>query len=90
VAFIRDENARLALSPSSSGKERTMVRRRRRFKQTEPFRDRLASFANDARETASLLPPGTVKDELLRKARQADTAAHLDEWASSPGLQRAK
>ena len=22
----------------------------------------------------------------LKKARQADTAAHLDEWANSPGL----
>ena len=61
--------------------------KRRRFKQTESFQDRLASFAKEARETAWLLPPGAVKNELLRKARQADTAAHLDEWAKSPGLQ---
>jgi hypothetical protein len=27
---------------------------------------------------------------LLRRARQADTAAHLDEWANSPGLQPPK
>ena len=42
-------------------------------------------FRQEVRETASLLPPGAVKDELLRKARQADTAAHLDEWANSSG-----
>jgi hypothetical protein len=57
---------------------------RRSFKQQPSFQDRLASFAKLARETASLLPPGAEKDELLRKAEQADTAVHLNEWASSP------
>jgi hypothetical protein len=32
------------------------------------------------------LPPGPQRDALLRKARQAETAAHADKWASSPGL----
>jgi hypothetical protein len=27
---------------------------------------------------------------LLRKARQAETAAHVDEWLSPPGLQPPK
>lgn len=63
---------------------------RRRFKQTRSLEDRLASFSKKARETAKLLPPGTTKDELLRKARQADTAAHLNEWINSPGLQAPK
>lgn len=67
-----------------------MQQQRRRFKQKLSFQERLASFATDARRTASLLPPGAEKDELLRKARQADTAAHLNEWASSPGLQAPK
>jgi len=26
------------------------------------------------------------RETLLRKARQAETAAHMDEWLSSPGL----
>jgi NADPH:quinone reductase-like Zn-dependent oxidoreductase len=25
-------------------------------------------------------------DALIKKARQADTAAHVDQWVSSPGL----
>jgi len=61
--------------------------KRHRFKQTISFKDRLASFARETRERASLLPPGTEKDDLLTKARQADMASHLDDWANSPGLQ---
>jgi hypothetical protein len=33
------------------------------------------------------LPPGAERDTLLKNTSQADTAAHLDEWANSPGLQ---
>ena len=62
------------------------MQQRRRFKQQLSFRDRLTSFAKAAREKASLLPPGAEKDELLHKAQQADTAAHLNELAKSPGL----
>lgn len=60
------------------------------FKQQPSLQERLASFATLAREKAARLRPGAERDELLRKARQADTAAHLDEWASSPGLQPPK
>jgi hypothetical protein len=69
--------------------ERTMPKRRR-FKQIETFKDRLATFAKLMRERASLLAPGAEKDELLSKARRAETAAHLDNWANSPGLQPPK
>jgi hypothetical protein len=58
----------------------------RRLKQTISLKDRLASFAKKTRERASLLPPGTEKDDLLMKARQADNASHLDDWVSSSGL----
>ena len=47
----------------------------------------LIAFAKDAREKAEQLPSGVVRDDLLKKARQADTASHLDEWINSPGLQ---
>jgi hypothetical protein len=60
---------------------------RRRFKQSQSLQDRLAAFANDARARALGLPPGVGKDDLLRRARQADTASHIDEWVNSPGLQ---
>jgi hypothetical protein len=59
---------------------------RRRFKQQPSLQDRLATFAKLTRERALLLQPGAERDELLRKARQADTAAHLNEWTNSPGL----
>ena len=59
---------------------------RRRFKQKMSLKDRLALFAKGARKKASLLPPGAEKDELLRKAQQADTTARADDWVNSLGL----
>jgi hypothetical protein len=50
------------------------------------LKDRLAVFAEEARGKAAQLAPGPERDDLLKKARQADTAAHLDDWANSPGL----
>jgi len=63
---------------------------RRRFKQTEPLRERLRIFAEEARAQALGMRPSVERDELMRKARQAETASHLDDWASSPGLQPPK
>jgi hypothetical protein len=31
--------------------------------------------------------PGVERERLIRKARQAETASHIDKWLSSPGLQ---
>ena len=64
--------------------------KRRRFKQDTPLQQRLAMFSQDLRDKALMLPPGPEKDNLLRRARQADTALHLDDWANSPGLQPPK
>jgi hypothetical protein len=56
-----------------------------------PFRTRIISlFAKETRDKAVQLRPGPEKDALLKKARQADTASKLDEWANSPGLQPPK
>jgi hypothetical protein len=63
---------------------------RRRFKNVLSFPDRLYAWAKEVREKADKLPPGAERDELLKKARQADTASHLDDWANSPGLQPPK
>ncbi|WFU38400.1 hypothetical protein QA640_28745 [Bradyrhizobium sp. CB82] len=54
------------------------------------FKERLAAFAKDMREKASGLLPGIEQENLLRKARQADVAARLDEWAASRGLRPPK
>jgi len=63
------------------------MQRRRRFKQTTPLKERLTAWANRVREQAKKLPPGPERDTQLKRASQADVAAHLDEWANSPGLQ---
>jgi hypothetical protein len=62
------------------------TQRRRRFKQVEPLERRLAKEAKRLYEEARLLPSGPARETALRKARQAETAAHLDDWLRSPGL----
>ena len=59
---------------------------RSRVRQPASLKDRLTAFAEEARARASQLRPGHERDDLLKKARQADTAACLDEWVNSPGL----
>jgi hypothetical protein len=59
---------------------------RRRFKNTLTFPDRLAKEAERFRQEAQTKPPGQERDDLLRKARQAEIAARIDQWISSPGL----
>ena len=59
---------------------------RRRFKQTDQLEDRLAEEAKRLREEAKALPPGAERDDVLRRARQAETGAHMSEWLRSPGL----
>ena len=63
---------------------------RRRFKQTVSLADRLKTFADELKAKASKLRPGPEQEALLKKARQADTASHIDQWANSPGLQPPK
>jgi hypothetical protein len=60
---------------------------RRRLKQTASLNERLRIFADELRMKAKALRPGSEQDDLLRRARQADTASHIDEWANSAGLQ---
>ena len=48
----------------------------------------LLQEAEQAREQAKALPPGSQQDALLKKARQADTEAHIDDWLNSPGLKQ--
>ena len=59
---------------------------RRGVKDQTPFEERLASQARRLREVGQGLPPGSVRDDVIRRARQAETASHLTEWLMSPGL----
>lgn len=66
------------------------MQKRRRFKQTISLEERLAEEARRLREEAESLPPGPVRDDALRRARQAETGSHMSEWLRSPGLQPPK
>ena len=66
------------------------MQQRQRTKQTVSLNDRLDSFAKDALKKASQLPPGSEREEMLRKARQAVVASNIDQWAYSAGLQPPK
>ena len=48
------------------------------------FQERLKAFSEEERKKANLLPPGPEREQALQKIRQAETAAGLDGWASSP------
>jgi len=43
--------------------------------------------AHRIKEEAKKLRPGKERQEMLRKARQADIAASITQWISSPGVE---
>ena len=59
---------------------------RRGVKDQFPFEERLASLGCRLRDEAKKLPPDRDRDDLIRRARQAETASQLTEWLMSPGL----
>jgi hypothetical protein len=63
------------------------MQKRRRFKQQLTLQERLTAWSKEVLDQAAKLPPGPERDALIKKARQADVACHLDEWAHSPELQ---
>ena len=60
------------------------MKQRRNFKKQIPLDQRLAKQAKRLRKEAESTPPGAGRDELIRLAQQAETAAQMDEWLSSP------
>jgi hypothetical protein len=63
---------------------------RHRFKQTETLEQRLAEGAAKLRKEAQGTPPGVEREQLIQRARQAETASEINEWLSSPGLRPPK
>jgi hypothetical protein len=59
------------------------MQKRRRSTQAMPLQERLALWATKTRKLADKLPPGPKRDELVKKARQADTASQFDDSAKS-------
>ena len=62
------------------------MQKRRRFKQAKSLEQRLADEAARLHEQAKLLPHGAFREQVLRKARQAETGSRMSEWLRSPGL----
>lgn len=64
---------------------------RRRIKHTVTFEEKLAEEAIKFKEAAEKQPIGSFARELLlRRARQAETASHINHWLRSPGLRPPK
>jgi len=59
---------------------------RRPIQHDAPLDQRLIEEAQRLRKEARGTPPGVARDMLIRQARQAETAAHTQEWLSSAGL----
>jgi hypothetical protein len=53
---------------------------------TTSFDARLRQQKQRLEAEAAKAAPGPVRDGLLKRLRQLDVAAHLNEWLSSPGL----
>jgi hypothetical protein len=67
--------------------ECAMTQTRKRVKHLTSFEERLAEEARRFREAAEQQPPGsTARELLMRRARQAEAASHMNNWLSSPGL----
>ena len=75
----------LALPPSSHGTEQRYAAAPQFPKQT-PLDQRLGERAKRLRKEAQGTPPGVERDNLIRLAMQAETAAEMDEWLFSPPL----
>jgi hypothetical protein len=67
-----------------------MPQQRRHLRQVKSLEERLADEAKRLRGEARLLLPGAVREQLLRKARQAETGSQVSEWLRSPGLRAPK
>ena len=57
------------------------------FKQTKTLQKTLTRFAIEMRERTEALPTNIEREQLLKRTRNADTTAHLNDWTSSPELQ---
>jgi hypothetical protein len=65
-----------------------MQQQQRGFKQS--LEQRLSDEAKHLREQAELLPHGAFREQVLRKARQAENGSQMAEWLLSPGLKPPK
>jgi hypothetical protein len=67
-----------------------MQQQRHHFTQSAPLEPHMALRAKQLRKEAQGTPHGVKRDDLIRRARQLETASHIEEWLSSSGLQPPK
>jgi hypothetical protein len=76
----------VALPPALKQGVAAVQKQRRPFTQIDPLNKRLAEEAKRLRNEAEDTPAGIERERLLRRARQVDTASHINEWLNSTGL----
>jgi cell division protein FtsB len=59
----------------------------RRRSAPHTFEDKIAAEKAKLEAQVAKLKPGPQMDALRKKIRQLETASHMNEWLSSPGLQ---
>jgi hypothetical protein len=59
----------------------------RRRSAPHTFEENIAAEKAKLEAQVAKLEPGPQRDGLLKKIRQLETASHMNEWLSSPGLQ---
>lgn len=67
-----------------------MPKKRNRTRPALSLQERLSQFTRNARDQARNLPAGAERHAQLQKARDAEAAAEMERWLSSPGLQGPK
>jgi hypothetical protein len=60
--------------------------KRPRIRQEKTFQQRLVEEAARFKQLAAETRHGMQRELYLRRARQAETASHINEWLTSPGL----
>jgi hypothetical protein len=78
-------NRPVALRPPSKNRMEQRMQKRRRFKQTKPLAVRLAEEAVRLREQAQVLPRGSLRDQVEKKAIQIEAAYEVTELLRPPG-----
>lgn len=63
-----------------------MAAKRNRHKQTVSFDERLKTAAKEARRAAQSLPQGAAREDLMKKARQAEAARRINGWLTARGV----
>ncbi len=63
-----------------------MLQHTRHFKQAAPLNQRLTEEAQRLRKEAKGTAAGFAREQLIRRARQAETAARMQEWHAAHGL----